>query len=76
MPDVILSGEKPVYPAAGQGEVDYPHYVRLLRDHGVDALVIEHVTEENFAPVRDFLRGVMRDQPRMDANARKWGRDA
>ncbi len=57
--DVILSGDKPVYPAAGQGELDYPHYVALLRRQGVDALVIEYVTEETFPPVRDFLRGVM-----------------
>lgn len=57
--DVILSGEKPVYPAAGQGDLDYPHFVSLLRQHGVEALVIEYVTEENFAPVRDFLRGVL-----------------
>ena len=57
--DVILSGEKPVYPAAGQGELDYPHYVALLNQHGVDALVIEYVTEANFEPVRDFLRGAL-----------------
>jgi len=57
--DVLLSGEKPVYPPAGQGELDYPHYVRLLREHGVDALVIEYVTEENFAEVRDYLRRVI-----------------
>jgi len=59
--DVILSGEKPVYPRAGHGEVDYPHYIRLLRRQGVDALVIEYVTEENFAEVRDFLRGVLQE---------------
>lgn len=57
--DVILSGEKPVYPSAGNGELDYPHYVNLLRKQGVDALVIEYVTLENFAPVRDFLQGVL-----------------
>lgn len=57
--DVVLSEEKVRYPAAGQGELDYPHYVSLLRRQGVDALVIEYVTEENFAPVRDFLRGVI-----------------
>lgn len=57
--DVVLGGEKPVYPAAGQGDLDYPLYVRLLREHGVPALVIEYVTEENFASVRDFLRGVI-----------------
>jgi sugar phosphate isomerase/epimerase len=57
--DVVLSGDTPVYPAAGQGDVDYPQYVRLLREHGVDALIIEYVTEENFAQVRDFLREVM-----------------
>jgi sugar phosphate isomerase/epimerase len=57
--DVIISGEKPVYPAAGQGELDYPHYVSLLRQHGVDALVIEYVTEENFAGVRNFLLRVL-----------------
>jgi sugar phosphate isomerase/epimerase len=57
--DVVLSEEKVRYPPAGQGELDYPHYVALLRRQGVDALVIEYVTEENFVPVRDFLRGVM-----------------
>lgn len=57
--DVVLSEEKPRYPPAGQGEVDYPRYVRLLRRHNVDALVIEYVTEENFTIVRDFLRGVL-----------------
>lgn len=56
--DVILSGPSPVYPAAGHGDLDYPHYLELLRRQGVDALVIEYVTEENFAPVRDFLRGL------------------
>jgi len=57
--DVILSGEKPVYPAAGQGELDYPLYVRLLAAQNVPALVIEYVTEENFAGVRDFLQGIL-----------------
>jgi sugar phosphate isomerase/epimerase len=57
--DVVLSGEQPAYPPAGQGELDYPQYVRLLRQYGVDALVIEYVTEENFAGVRDYLRRVL-----------------
>jgi sugar phosphate isomerase/epimerase len=57
--DVILSGDAPTYPPAGKGELDYPRYVRLLAQHGVPALVIEYVTEANFADTRDFLRGVM-----------------
>jgi sugar phosphate isomerase/epimerase len=60
--DVVLSEEKVRYPPAGQGELDYPRYVQLLRQHGIDALVIEYVTEENFTTVRDFLRGVL-DNP-------------
>src|SRR5262249_47343108 len=58
--DVVLSGEKPVYPPAGQGELDYPLYVRLLEEAAVPALVIEYVKEENFAAVGDYLRSVMR----------------
>jgi sugar phosphate isomerase/epimerase len=57
--DVLLTGEKPSYPPAGRGEIDYPHYVRLLAQHRVPALVIEYVTEANFPPVRDFLRTVI-----------------
>jgi sugar phosphate isomerase/epimerase len=57
--DVVLSGEKPFYPPAGQGELDYPLYARLLAEQKVPALVIEYVTEENFAPVRDYLREVL-----------------
>jgi sugar phosphate isomerase/epimerase len=57
--DVLLSGEKPTYPPAGKGEIDYPRYVRLLAQHCVPALVIEYVNEENFPGVRDFLRGVI-----------------
>jgi sugar phosphate isomerase/epimerase len=57
--DVILGGEKPVYPPAGQGQLEYPLYVRLLREHSVPALVIEYVTEEDFAGVRDYLQGVL-----------------
>jgi sugar phosphate isomerase/epimerase len=57
--DVILSGEKPTYPAAGKGEIDYPRYVQLLAQHRIPALVIEYVTEANFAEVRDFLCGVI-----------------
>jgi sugar phosphate isomerase/epimerase len=57
--DVIISGEQPTYPPAGQGELDYPHYVRLLAAHHIPALVIEYVNEQNFATVRDFLREVI-----------------
>src|SRR5207302_5813573 len=57
--DVVLSGEKPTYPPAGQGDIDYPHYVRLLAQHHVPALVLEYVIEENFPGVRDFLRTVI-----------------
>jgi sugar phosphate isomerase/epimerase len=57
--DVVLGGEQPAYPPAGQGELDYPRFVQLLCSAGVPALVIEYVTEENFAGVRDFLRGVI-----------------
>ena len=56
--------ERPAYPPAGQGELDYPRFVQLLARDAVPALVIEYVTEENFAGVRDFLLGVIAAQER------------
>ncbi|HIE51033.1 MAG TPA: sugar phosphate isomerase/epimerase [Armatimonadetes bacterium] len=60
--DVLFGPEgKPSYPPAGQGQLDYPRYLRLLREYGVETLVIEYVNETNYLQVRDFLRGVLRE---------------
>ncbi len=47
----------PALPAPGQGILDYPLYLRLLREHDYDgALVIEHLTEQEIEAAVAFLR--------------------
>ena len=74
--DVILSGDKPTYPPAGKGELDYPHYVRLLEQYRVPALVIEYVTEENYPEVRDFLRRLIAAAAPPDPRSSAFIRDS
>jgi len=42
----VPGSRKPGLPGPGQGILDYPTYVRLLKAHGYDGpLIVEHLTE-------------------------------
>jgi sugar phosphate isomerase/epimerase len=48
--------EKPDLPGPGPGILDYPRYLRLLRDSGyAGPLVIEHLTETDLPAALAFL---------------------
>lgn len=48
--------DKPDLPGPGQGILDYPRYLRLLREHGYDGpLVIEHLTEAELPAAVAFI---------------------
>lgn len=48
--------EKPELPGPGQGILDYPRYLRLLRQHGYDGpLIIEHLTEDEVPAAVAFV---------------------
>lgn len=50
-------GRECIRPAAGNGVLDYPFYLRLLRDSGYDGALIMHSLEEHEVPrSRDYLR--------------------
>ncbi|MEK8129053.1 sugar phosphate isomerase/epimerase [Paenibacillus filicis] len=54
--DVSLAGDSP-FVAAGQGLIDYAHYVQLLRAHGFDgALILHGLSEEQVGDSVQFLR--------------------
>lgn len=46
----------PGFPAAGQGEVDWPLFIERLMKLGDVPLIIEYANENNFGEVVDFLR--------------------
>ena len=48
------------FSAAGSGVVDFPHFIRCLRDAGFDGPLVTHGLSEQEAPgVAAFLRGVI-----------------
>jgi len=55
--DVILGGEKPVYPPAGKGSLDYPKIFELLQTvPACEEIIIEYVrTPEQARETIDFL---------------------
>lgn len=45
---------------AGKGILDYPRYLRTLRECGyAGALILEHINERAIPETRDFVRGVL-----------------
>jgi sugar phosphate isomerase/epimerase len=56
--DVRAAAEGTDLPAAGQGVLDYPFYLRLLSqlNRPMD-LIIEHLTLPDVARARDFVLG-------------------
>jgi sugar phosphate isomerase/epimerase len=49
--------DKPGLPGPGQGLIDYPRYLRLLRGHDYDGpLVIEHLTEDEVPAALRFVQ--------------------
>jgi len=51
---------KPDLPAAGQGALDYPTYIRLLREHGYTSpLIIEHLTQEEIPQTMRYVQGFL-----------------
>lgn len=52
---------KPTFCSPGRGQMDYHRYIELLLRHGVDLLIIKHVTAGRLKPVSDFLRKTIAD---------------
>jgi sugar phosphate isomerase/epimerase len=58
--DVLVDkGGNPTFVRAGQGQLDYRHYLDLLLAHGVDVLIVEDVTQDTLLPTLDYLRSVI-----------------
>jgi sugar phosphate isomerase/epimerase len=56
--------EKPELPGPGQGILDYPRYLHLLRQHGYDGpLVIEHLTEAEVPAAVAFIEAQLQALP-------------
>jgi sugar phosphate isomerase/epimerase len=54
--DVTPGSPKPGLPGPGQGILDYPRYLRRLREHGYDGpLIIEHLTEDEVPEAVAFI---------------------
>ena len=58
----IRFGVKTDFPAAGQGDLDFRHYLRLLMKSGYKGSLLMHgLSEEQVPSSRAFLEGILRD---------------
>ena len=58
--DVVIDEKgDPTFPAAGLGQVNYRRYIELLKEHGIDVLIMEYVREDTVLDRKRWLEGVI-----------------